>query len=105
MQAGRLTEYISLQRATATQDSYGAESKSWSTYADCWARIETMTAAARLVEKQLLIDATHRVTIRWTLDVLVTDRVSWGDRLLDIVSAIDTDQRHESLVLECREKL
>jgi SPP1 family predicted phage head-tail adaptor len=105
MQAGRLTEYISLQRATIAQDSYGAESKSWSTYATAWARIETLTAVARLVEAQLLIDATHRVTIRWTLGVLVTDRISWGDRLLDIVSVIDADQRHESLVLECREKL
>lgn len=105
MEAGQLTEYISFQCAVATLDAYGEETKTWTTYADGWAKIETLTTAARLVLKQLVVDATHRLTTRYVGGVLTTDRILWGERILDIVSVIDSDQRHEMLVIECKESL
>jgi len=104
IEAGRLTEYVSLQRATNTQDGTGAPTRTWSTFAFAWAQIDTLTERERLVAAQLVVDATHRVTLRYDDQLTPVDRVLWNTRVLDVSSVIDPGQQHEMLVLECQEK-
>lgn len=105
IEAGRLTEYVSLQRATNTQDDTGAVTRTWSTFAFVWAQIDTLSERERLVAAQLVVDATHRVIIRYDDQITPVDRVLWGTRVLDVSGVLDPGQRHELLVLECQEKV
>jgi SPP1 family predicted phage head-tail adaptor len=106
MDAGRLSEFLTIQRADIAADGYGQPIKTWRPSFFTWGCIETLAGNSTLADRLIQSEASHRVTVRWAqeMDLRVTDRLFWGDdRILEIVSVADTDQRHEWLVLLCKE--
>lgn len=106
MDAGRLSEFLTVQRADIAPDAYGQPIKTWRPLFFVWACIETLAGSSTLADRLIQSEASHRVTVRWAqdLDLRVTDRLFWGDaRILEIVSIADTNQQHEWLVLLCKE--
>ena len=108
MNAGALREQIRLQRATATQDDYGAEVRTWTTYATVYASVLPNKRATDL-ERYLEAVARERQRNQYTVmtyhrtDVLVTDRILWGAQVLDIEQAYDPDGQQHWLELKCQE--
>lgn len=46
---------------------------------------------------------THEVHMRYRAGVTPRNRVSWGNRVFDIKSAINADERNVELILLCEE--
>ncbi len=108
MNAGTLREQIALQRATETQDTYGAQVRTWATYATVYAAVLPNKRATDL-ERYLEAVGRERqrnqytVSIYFRSDVTVLDRISWGDQILDIEQVYDPDGQRHWLELKCQE--
>ena len=108
MNAGMLRERIELQTATATQDTFGAEVRTWATYATINASVLPNRRATDL-ERYLEAVGRERqrnqytVTIYFRTDVVVTDRISWGAQILDVEQVYDPDGQRHWLELKCQE--
>lgn len=108
MHAGALRERIALQNATATQDEYGAQIRTWTTYAAVYASV---LPNRRATDLEAFVAATgqerqrnqYTITIYFRDDVIVTDRITWGNKVLDIEQVYDPDGQRHWLELKCQE--
>jgi SPP1 family predicted phage head-tail adaptor len=78
MGAGRRDKLITIERATLTQDDYGAETPSWSTFVTEWAEVRFGNSGERreAAQEQAMVSATFAV-----LDNLKTRAVAPKDRI------------------------
>ena len=105
MNAAHLTEYVTIQRASIAKDAFGQEVKTWTPWTFVWAGIETLSGSAKMADRLVQSDASHRIRLWYIAGLLVTDRILWDDsRILDIVSIADPGQRHIELILLCKER-
>ena len=107
MSAGELDRKITLQTRSVARDAdTGAEVVSWSDSATVSARVfESATApsASGAAAAQMTTYARpHRVRIRWRTVDKSTSRVSYGGRLLRIISTAEVGRR-EYVDLACEE--
>jgi SPP1 family predicted phage head-tail adaptor len=99
MQAGQLNNRIELQRATESQDAYGAATATWATYAKPWAEIKQPSARQLDQGRSFSDTITHVVRMRHRTDILPSDRIKWGTRYLYIDGITDPDGgRVETLI-------
>ncbi len=103
MNAGKLRHRVTVEQPTASSDGYGGSTVSWTTFATAWAAVEPLSGREYFQAQQAQAAVTHKVTMRYLSGVTPRMRVKHGSRLLTIVSAIDTDERHRELVLMCEE--
>lgn len=96
MRAGKLDRRIVLQAFTTTQDGYGEENESWSTFATVWAQVMPFTGRERFVADQVSGEADTRFRIRWRSDIDVTQRIVYDGDTYDIEGVIEIG-RHEGL--------
>ncbi len=107
MRAGDLRELVTIQRATATTNSYGEPITSWSTLATVWCSVrmlsgrEALNAGANQVQAAANVD----VRIYYRSDVTAKMRALLVSRVLDIETVDDPDGRRRELRLMCREVL
>ena len=106
LKAGELTQRISLQRDDSTTvDDYGQVTRSWSTYHTTWASVRPLSG--REQEQGMARQATisHRVRIRFKGGVQHGDRISMGNRILEIVSIRNIDESSFELEIDAVERL
>lgn len=105
--AGRLDQRLSLLRESSTSyDSLGQFVSDAETVATVWGEVIQLSGQEAEVARKQEADATHQVTIRYSSDVAGLSPeywITWGSRRLNVASVIDTDQRHQQLVLLCAE--
>jgi head-tail adaptor len=65
MRGGQLRKRIQLQTRSASQDTSGSQSRSWSNYAIVWAEIEPLSASEKFYAGQLAASVSHQITIRF----------------------------------------
>lgn len=101
MRAGNLRHRLALQSYTATQDAYGAETKTWATQRTVWGSVEPLTGREYLEARATTQTVTHRIRVRCQPDLTVTPtwRVSWDGRTFDIESVLNTGERDKETVL------
>ena len=100
---GDLRERVELQERTTTRDEYGAKVEAYETRATLWANVRTVAGGeSEEGTDQVIADLTHVVTVRYRT-VAPTTRVIWRGRELDVLDAIETDNRRAFLQLRCRE--
>lgn len=106
MRAGTLRHRITIQQPSASQDTYGEEIITWSTWATVWAAVEPMRADERYTanDAQLLAEADTRIRIRYRPGVTHQMRVSFESRLFDIQGVINLETRDREIHLLCKEK-
>jgi SPP1 family predicted phage head-tail adaptor len=110
MKAGRLRHWIIIEKKLKSRDSYGSEVISWSTDLGTWASIQPLRGMKYLTGLQLMSNISHQVTMRYQTLGNTTQigseycRVRFGDRILNIMSAINPDERNISLELMCKEQ-
>jgi SPP1 family predicted phage head-tail adaptor len=103
MRAGRLRHQITIQQSTPAQNAKGEPIDSWGTFATVWASIEPIGGGERFAADQVIADATHRVTIRYTAGVEPKMRVLFGSRVFDIREVRNLEERNRTMELTCRE--
>lgn len=99
---GKLNRRIEIQTFTRTQNSFGEESKSWSTSATVWARIEPSKGKEYFDAQQVKGKTSYKVTIRKT-DISTDDRLKYGSKIFEIDAILDTDTDRRYLEIMCYE--
>ena len=103
MEAGKLNRQITIQIATKTRSTSGAETITWQTFKTVWAGIDTRTGNERYVNQQIVAESTHEITIRYCAGIKPTMRVLYGNRTFDILNVRDIEERHIEMRLTCKE--
>lgn len=104
---GRLNSRVKIQSDAKTSDGAGGFTLAApALVAEVWANVEPLEGDEQIAAMQTEARATHRVTMRYREDVKASMRLLLGARVLEIVGApIDTDERHSTLTMLCRERV
>lgn len=102
---GRLKDRVRLERISETLAASGQPANEWVLVTTAWAGIEPISGRERIAGDQVMSDLTHRVMMRYRAGVTPKMRLVNGARVLEIVSVIDTNNRHEQLELLCTERV
>lgn len=102
MRTGPLRNKVQILRwVESGKDDRGKSVGNWIQVWDCWAKIVHQGGQERHQDQQNQATRQWTVTVR-NRPVLVTDRVQWGELLLDIGS-VGEDERTRETVLICEE--
>ena len=108
MRAGQLRHRLVLQRGTATQDSYGQTTTTWTTLGTVWGAVEPLAGREYLEARQQQTDLTTRVRVRHHATMGAADRITWTDpddvaHVFDVKSIIDDPTHLREMTLMCVE--
>lgn len=105
MKIGRLRHRITIQKYTATRDSFGADVEDWTDIANVWASITPVSGKEYYAAQQINAEITTKITIRYIKDINPKMRVVFKDRMFEILSVINSEERNIELNLMCKECL
>ncbi len=109
-----MRHHITVQQGTASVDSYGKRTYTWSTLQDVWADIKAVRWAEGMTADQRKASATHSFVIR-NPNVVVAygsddsdvitpkHRIVFGNRTFEILGVVDPDGRGRYQVIDARE--
>lgn len=107
---GRLDKRVTIQRRTATQDSYGQELDSWTTIAQVWAQVKPLGGKERMRNAAMVVESilTHTVTVRYSdtlMPPLEADawRILYGSRIFNISTSRDVEEDRRFIEFDCTE--
>lgn len=98
--SGRRRHLITLESRGTTLDSYGDETLTYTTLATAWAEIRMVSGNERFGAMQVQAEVTHRIRFDWTAAAAALtpkDRITYGSRTFDIISAADPTGRQREL--------
>ena len=105
LKAGELTQRISFQRdGSSTVDDYGQVTRSWSTYYTTWASVRPLSGREQEQGMARQASISHRVRMRFKGGILHGDRISLGNRILEIVSIRNIDEGSWELEIDAVER-
>ena len=91
--AGRLDQRILIQRETLADDGIGGKTSTWSTLSTVWAGVTTMSGKEMIDRGGVVAVSKVRFTIRNSVDLIETDRISWQGKLYNIREILDEGDR------------
>lgn len=97
--AGELTELIRLERETRVANGQGGYDTSWSEFAKAWAQVSGLSGDEALQSGVQRSVQQWRVTIYRRADVQPTDRIVWGNLILDIKAAMPLPKEPQRFTL------
>jgi SPP1 family predicted phage head-tail adaptor len=100
--AGSLSERVTVQQASESRNAIGETVLSWATFAERWASVEGVSSRESLAYGQQQISVSHRVRLRYLTGLTQSMRLQWRGRTLEIVSLLEHDNRSEHELL-CQE--
>lgn len=106
---GKMRHRITFQTFTGEQDSFGdplqADDTQWKNAVMLWAAIEPISGREFYAAEQSQSEVSHKIRCRYCTGLDTAMRITYGKRRFKIVSLIDWEERHESLLLMCKEVL
>lgn len=104
---GKMRHRITFQRFDGQRDDYGdpleGEEEHWTDAASVWAEIKPVSGREFYAAQQSQSEMTHKVSCRYRSGLDTAMRIVYRDRVFKIVSIIDWEERHESLLVMCKE--
>lgn len=104
---GQRRHRITFQRFTGGQDSCGdpllGEDVRWEDVKALWASVKPLSGREFCAAEQSQSEVTHKIDCRYTPGLTTDLRIRLGSRRFEIISIIDWEERHESLLIMCRE--
>ncbi len=100
MQPGRLTEYVTIQRASSDVDDEGGEIDVVEDVARVWAEIRPLSGRERMQAGQIAAPANYRMTIYRRDDLTEDMSVVWGKHTLNIAFIGRTSQMERFMSLD-----
>ena len=109
LDAGKLNHFVAIERITGARDQSGAETNTWSTWAQVWAHLEPFTDSARSGKEEFADFSVQsivytRVHIRYLPGITPKDRVNYNGRLFDILAVNNRDEGNFEMELICKER-
>jgi SPP1 family predicted phage head-tail adaptor len=103
MGIGKFRHFITLQGQGTTRDSGGGISSGFSTIASVYANVVPKSGKEIYKRGKLVGSVTHEITIRYRTDITNASRISFNNKLFNIRSIINIDERDRYLKLMCEE--
>jgi len=100
---GDLRHRIVFEQPVEVDDGHGGHVVSWATFATVWAAVEPISGREYFEAHQMQREVTHRVKIRSLPGLDENMRIIFNDRVFEIESIIDLDERRYFMELLCRE--
>lgn len=94
---GRMNKRITLQHKTLVSDGMGAYTASWVDVATINAAIMPVSANEVIRAEQMTMTITHRIRIRFRLNIKASWRIKFGNRFFQVVSMLNPNERNEWL--------
>ena len=101
--AGKLIHKITIERETAVPDGYGGSTDTWSTHKSLKAFIKPISGRERLHSQRLEASMSHKVFIRFSGDIIASDRVNYNGRFFQIRAIVNIEERNKWIELTCEE--
>ena len=101
--AGDLRERVTIQRRSVTRDAVGAQIEAWQVRMTAYAMVAPMGAGEQYRRQQIQAKADWKITVRYTGDVIPSDRVNWRGRTFEVKGILNPDMRRRFLELACEE--
>lgn len=102
---GEMNRRITLRTVTRTPDGGGGYTETPVDSPPTWAKIEPLQGDEQLQAMQTGMVRPHRFTIRYRAGLTGATRIVYEGRVFDVRSVVDTDERHEELVILADEVL
>lgn len=104
---GKYRHILTAQRFVGTRDVYGepltADDTAWENFLSFRAAISPISGREFYAAEQLQSEVTHKVRCRYRDGLHTEHRLKFGRRTFQILSVIDWEERHESLLIMCKE--
>lgn len=101
---GNLRHRIVLKKPVMVKDSIGQEVEEWQDAGTVWASIEPLSGKEYFNARQVNSEITTKITIRYIKDLDSHWVVHLGQRVFNILSVINIEERNIYLQLLCSEK-
>lgn len=105
--AGKLRRRITFQAYDGYLDDNGDIRKDldehWSDVATVWGALDPISGREFYTAEQSQSEVTHKVRIRYRAGLETAMRIDLSGRKFEIQSIIDWEERHESMLLMCKE--
>lgn len=101
--AGELNKQIILQVKTGAQDAYGEPAGTLVDLATVWASIITTGGREFYAAQKLNAETTAVFKIRYRRGIRQDMKIKYGRRIFEIISIADPEEKHEELLLSCKE--
>ena len=105
MKIGQLRHRLEIQEKRSVMDEWGNQVSEWFTVATAWAAIEPIRGEEYWAAGAQRGETIHRVTMRYVPGVTPEHRLLFGDRILEIESTLNLEERSRLLELLCKERL
>lgn len=102
---GKLRHQVEILKPAIFKDTLGQEIKSWEVQHLVWASIEPLSGKGYFSAKQVNSEVNVKITIRYIESLLPHWVVQFGQRIFNIESIINFEERSKYLQLLCSEKV
>jgi SPP1 family predicted phage head-tail adaptor len=99
----KLRHLVAIQSRATTPNAHGQLDDTWTTILTAFADVEPVSGQSQESAGAELATVTHTITIRFRSNITTRNRLVYGQRIFDIVSVIDVEERHFWLQLGCVE--
>lgn len=101
---GAMRHRLTVQTGSTTMDALGGQSgKTYTSQETVWGRVEPLVGTERGIVGQVQATQGYRVTLHYRTDIKTADRLAWGARTLEVLSAANDEGRGKLLVCDCAE--
>lgn len=97
MRAGKLRHTITIQQRSDSQNSYGEQANTWTTFAEVRASVEPLQGREFFASQQMQAEVTTRFRIRYLDGVTADMRISYDGRTFDIQAVLNPNERGREL--------
>ena len=103
IEIGELRHRITIQEKTVVPDGEGGFVDEWIDKKKVWAKVTVVQARQQYEFNSVGVEATHRVEVRGNVKVDEKQRIKFKDRILEIKTIEDIEERGIRKVITCRE--
>lgn len=99
VRAGKLRHRLKIEKKTVTRDTFGEEVITYTEVATVWGSVEPLSGSEYFAARQTQSSVSHRVRMRYIEGIDAEYRITLGDRVFEIDSVINPQERNAELVL------
>jgi SPP1 family predicted phage head-tail adaptor len=108
MASGKLHHRIKIQKRNRSLDMYGQQQDSWEDYLSVRANVRPVSGMEKLASMSVAATLTHTILVRYRKEFrfplkVASMRVVFDERVLDIDSVRNLEERNRWAVLNCVE--
>ena len=104
---GKMRHRIRIEQYNGERDGHGdvldSDDENWTPVCTVWASVSPLSGREFYEAGQSQSEVTHKLRLRYRPGIKTEMRIVYGSRIFAILSIIDWEERHESLLIMAKE--